>query len=105
MTTSVDYYNKNEQNPSKENRLPHWIFFRRFALNQYEMYRLMWDDDSIRSRFEKCYRDNLHSIWTETELFRAGNSEEQFINILRKNMQPVYDSARRQGYEVWNYKG
>lgn len=33
---------------------------------------------------------------------RKGNSREQFYNILQKNMQPVYDSARRQGYEVWN---
>ncbi len=24
------------------------------------------------------------------------------INILAKNMRPVYDSARRQGYEIWN---
>ena len=31
-----------------------------------------------------------------------GNSEEKFMNILHKNMQPVYDSARRQGYEIWN---
>lgn len=31
-----------------------------------------------------------------------GNSEEEFMNILQKNMQPVYDSARRQEYEVWN---
>jgi hypothetical protein len=23
------------------------------------------------------------------------------VNILSKNMQPVYDSARRQGYEIW----
>ena len=92
-------------NSSKSNRLPHWTFFNRFADNQYEMYRLMWDDEFVRSRFEKCYRDNLHSIWAETELFRAGNSEEQFVNILKKNMQPVYDSARRQGYEIWNFKG
>ena len=36
------------------------------------------------------------------ELYRKGNSEAEFMNILQKNMQPVYDSARRQGYEVWN---
>lgn len=24
-----------------------------------------------------------------------------FYGILEKNMRPVYDSARRQGYEVW----
>ena len=92
-------------NSSKNNRLPHWTFFKRFADNQYAMYRLMWNDEFVRNRFEKCYRDNIHSIWAETELFRAGNSEEQFINILKKNMQPVYDSARRQGYEIWNFKG
>ena len=36
------------------------------------------------------------------ELYRPGNSKEEFYNILQKNMQPVYDSARRQGYEIWN---
>ena len=45
---------------------------------------------------------NLHSLWAGQELYRKGNSEEEFMNILQKNMQPVYDSARRQGYEVWN---
>lgn len=52
--------------------------------------------------YEACYRDNLHSLWAGQELYRRGNSEEEFINILQKNMQPVYDSARRQGYEVWD---
>ena len=92
-------------NSSKSNRLPDWNFFKRFALNQYEMYCLMWNDDDVRSRFEKCYRDNIHSIWAEIELFKPGNSKDEFINILQKNMQPVYDSARRQGYEIWNFKG
>ena len=27
----------------------------------------------------------------------------RFYNILKKNMIPVYDSARRQGYEIWDY--
>ena len=26
----------------------------------------------------------------------------KFYGILKKNMQPLYDSARRQGYEIWN---
>lgn len=29
----------------------------------------------------------------------------QIYNILQKNMQPVYDFAIRQGYEIWNYQG
>lgn len=36
------------------------------------------------------------------ELYREGNNEVEFMNILQKNMQPVYDSARRQEYEVWD---
>lgn len=92
-------------NSSKNNRLPQWSHFNRFACNQYEMYRLMCENQIIRNRFEKCYHDNIHSLWAEMELFRPGNSKEEFVNILRKNMQPVYDSAKRQGYEIWNYKG
>lgn len=34
-------------------------------------------------------------------LLEKGNTEEEFYNILEKNMLPVYESARRQGYEVW----
>jgi hypothetical protein len=43
--------------------------------------------------YEKCYKDNLHSIWANQELYRKGNTQEVFFNILSKNMQPVYDSA------------
>lgn len=27
---------------------------------------------------------------------------DEFKCILDKNMHPVYDSARRQGYDIWN---
>ena len=77
-------------------------FFERFAENQYLMYGLIHEKQGIHKRFEACYRDNLHSIWAGQELYRKGNSKEEFFGILEKNMQPVYDSARRQGYEVWN---
>jgi hypothetical protein len=90
-------------NSSKSNRLPKWNpFFERFAGNQYLMYGLINENDHIRKLYESCYRDNLHSIWAGQELYRRGNTREEFYNILQKNMQPVYDSARRQGYEIWN---
>lgn len=89
-------------NSAKSNRLPKWEpFFGRFARNQYVMYGMIHEKDGIRKLYEDCYRDNLHSIWAGQELYRKGNSEEEFYNILQKNMRPVYDSARRQGYEVW----
>ncbi len=90
-------------NSSKSNRLPKWDpFFQRFADNQYLMYGFIYEKPEIHKLFEACFRDNLHSIWAGQELYRKGNTKEEFCRILEKNMQPVYDSARRQGYEVWN---
>ncbi|MCR5205687.1 MAG: HNH endonuclease [Lachnospiraceae bacterium] len=90
-------------NSSKSNKLPKWDpFFKEFAKNQYLMYNLMHEKAGIHKLFEGCYRDNLHSIWAGQELYRKGNTQEEFYNILAKNMQPIYDSARRQGYEIWN---
>jgi len=89
-------------NSSKSNRLPKWDpFFARFANNQFLMYRLIHEKEGIRKLFEACYRDNLHSIWAGQELYRVGNSKERFCKILEKNMRPTYDSAKRQGYEIW----
>lgn len=91
-------------NSAKSNRLPKWNpFFEVFAGNQYLMYEMINERPELHKRFEACYRDNLHSIWAGQELYRKGNSREVFYNILEKNMMPVYDSARRQGYEIWNY--
>ena len=90
-------------NSSKSNRLPKWDpFFARFAENQFLMYGYIHANTGIHKLFESCYRDNLHSIWAGQELYRRGNTREEFFGILEKNMQPVYDSAKRQGYEVWN---
>ena len=92
-------------NSSKNNKLPKWDpFFIVFAENQFGMYKLIHEKEELHKRFEACYRDNLHSIWASQELYRPGNTKEEFYNILQKNMQPVYDSARRQGYEIWNYQ-
>lgn len=91
-------------NSSKSNKLPKWNpFFNRFAANQYMLYETIHQKDGIYRLFEACYKDNLHSIWAGQELYRKGNSKEEFYNILLKNMRPVYDSARRQGYEIWEW--
>ena len=92
-------------NSSKSNRLPQWDpFFQRFSENQYILYQLIQEKPGIHKLYEGCWRDNLHSIWAGQELYRPGNSREVFDSILQKNMHPVYDSARRQGYEVWKIK-
>ena len=89
-------------NSSKSNRLPKWDpFFQQFSGNQYILYRMIQEKPDIHKLYEGCWRDNLHSIWAGQELYRPGNTRDVFTSILEKNMQPVYDSARRQGYEVW----
>ncbi len=90
-------------NSKKSNKLPQWdLFFGKFADNQYVLYELLYSKPGIHKLYEACYRDNLHSIWANQELYRKGNSSEEFHVILEKNMRPVYDSAKRQGYEIWN---
>ena len=89
-------------NSAKSNRLPQWNpFFKEFANNQFILYGMINEKEGIHKLFEACYKDNLHSIWAGQELYRKGNSKEEFYDILEKNMRPVYDSARRQGYEIW----
>lgn len=90
-------------NSSKSNKLPPWEpFFKVFANNQFLMYERISSSDDMHRLYEKCYKDNLHSIWANQELYIPGNTKEQFFNILEKNMRPVYDSARRQGYQMWD---
>ena len=92
-------------NSVKSNKLPEWEpFFYKFADNQFIMYEQINEKEGLRKLFEGCYRDNLHSIWAGQELYIPGNSKEVFCNILSKNMRPVYDSSKRQGYEIWDYK-
>ena len=90
-------------NSSKSNKLPPWEpFFKGFASNQFLMYERISSSDDMHRLYEKCYKDNLHSIWANQELYIPGNTKEQFFNILEKNMRPIYDSARRQGYQMWD---
>ena len=89
-------------NSVKSNRLPQWDpFFARFLENQFLLYEMIHEKPGIHKLYEGCWRDNLHSIWAGQELYRPGNTREEFNRILKKNMRPVYDSAKRQGYEVW----
>ena len=44
------------------------------------------------------YRLHIYSIWVN----KPNNSIEKLEKFLEKNMSPIYDSARRQGFELWN---
>ena len=89
-------------NSSKSNRLPVWDqYFRNYAENQFRMYETVFTDASVRSQFEKCRKDNLTSIWGAEELYIPNHNQTEFMNILEKNLRPVYDAAKQQGYGLW----
>lgn len=94
-----------ELNLAKSNKLPLWEnFFCRFAKNQFVLYKRVHSNEKIHMLYEKCFQDNLHSIWAIKELYLPGNNQQKFQEVLEKNMRPVYDSALRQGYEIWDYR-
>lgn len=91
------------QNMKKNKKLPVWEnYFGQFANNQFMMYEMIFEKPELLKLYKQCYKDNLHSIWAIQELYRKGNSADEFRNILDKNMHPIYDSARRQGYDIWD---
>ena len=91
------------QNMKKNKKLPVWEnYFGQFANNQFMMYEMIFEKPELLKLYKQCYKDNLHSIWAIQELYRKGNSADEFRNILDKNMHPVYHSARRQGYDIWD---
>ena len=57
--------------------------------------------DMLIRKFDKCRRNNLNSIWAIETLYIPGNSITQFMNILERNLKPIYETARMQGYEIW----
>ena len=91
-------------NSSKSNNLPSWdLFFAPFARNQFLMYEKVHASEQMYKLYVDCFKDNLHSIWASVELYKPGHKRDEFTTILEKNMRPVYDSAKRQGYRMWAY--
>ena len=65
----------------------------------------MWDLDETGPNSNLPDNTVLHmDRILEGDIMFHGNSKEEFYGILKKNMQPVYESAKRQGYEVWNMR-
>ena len=95
-------------NSSKNNKLPSWkTFFTPFSEYQFYLYELVFPknlsnrSEKLISKFEKCRRHNLNSIWAIESLYIPGHSETEFKNILKRNMKPIYDAAKMQGYDTW----
>ena len=90
-------------NSKKSDKLPKWDRdFKKFADVQYLLYQMIYTYEGLEKLFEACRRDNLVSIWAQEELYITGNSKEKFVKVLKNNLKPVYDSAKTQGYRIWD---
>ena len=91
---------------SKQYDVDHFIPWS-FVMND-ELWNLMPMDSSLNSsKSNKLSKwDPFFIVFAENQfgMYKLIHEKEEFYNILQKNMQPVYDSARRQGYEIWNYQ-
>lgn len=96
-------------NTSKNNRLPARRFLNSFVEYNYYLYRLLFDNDNddmakkLMEYFGRCENRHLNAAWAMDKLYIPGNSKEQFENILVENLGTVYDSAKLQEYEMWEY--
>lgn len=90
-------------NCSKSNKLPDWNeYFIPFASNQYLLYDYVFNQNIHVDKFKNCQRDNLIAIWANEELYVPNLDRPRFIEILDQHLKPIYDSARVQGYSIWN---
>ena len=96
------------KNSAKNNKLPEWdVFFKPFADYQFYLYDVVFpvkEENRISvivDRFEKCRRYNLNAVWASEKLYKAGNTELTFKNILEHNLKPIYEAAKLQGFETW----
>lgn len=61
------------------------------------------DFEELRQRSGREDRTHIGNHISDNALQQLHVTDLVFYNILQKNMQPVYDSARRKGYEIWNF--
>lgn len=91
-----------EMNRSKSDRLPDWDLFAPDMLDQqYRMYRTIVDakSDVLSEAFTKCRKTNLNAAWA-VQLYNPSNTEEQFKNLLDKNLHATYNDALYNGFQT-----
>ena len=60
-------------------KIPVWgDYFDRIANNQFITYEFIYENTALFKICQQCYKDNLHSIWAVQELYRKGNSLDEF---------------------------
>lgn len=91
----VDIYGKNPLAPTQ-------IAIDHLCKQEYQAYQIGNNDETIRKLFEKCKNFHINDERIRKGLYREGKTETEFSNELKDILLPVYESARKSGFnEEW----
>lgn len=90
-------------NSSKGNHLPMWsTYIDNLCKQEYQAYQIGNNDETIRKLFEECKNFHINDERIREGLYREGKTETEFSKELKDILFPVYESARKAGFnEGW----
>ncbi len=92
-------------NSSKSNKLPDWeIYFGRLIEQEYQAYLLMWEHEAVHKEFDKCAKEHINNEDIRYRVYRKGVGINEFSNVLKRIIFPVYQSAQNCGFSNWVYE-
>lgn len=90
-------------NSSKGNHLPDWDkYFMELVRIQYQLCGSVFENEHLRKSFESCKNHNLFAAWALEDLYSEKITFNQFSSVLEHHMEPIYEAAELQGYDIWN---
>ena len=91
-------------NSSKSNSLPMWsVYFQSLATMEYRAYELRSLYDEVEDEFQKIAPYHLNNLEIRNQLYAPGIDEDTFRERLSNVIEPVYESAKNQGFKEWIY--
>lgn len=93
-----------EINSSKSNSLPMWEpYFKELAKLEYRAYEMRTFYEVVNDEFQKIAPYHLNNPEIRNQLYADGIGEDDFRDRLRNVIEPVYESAKNQGFKEWKY--
>lgn len=92
-------------NSRKSNHLPDWdTYFDRLCDVEYMAYQMVWQNEQIHKRFDKCLDEHVNSDEVRRKLYREGLSREEHHDELSQIVLPSYNAAKNLGFDNWVLK-
>lgn len=92
-------------NSRKGNNLPNWdYFFPLLCAEEYKSYCAIWENEHIKTIFDKCEKEHVNSDEVREKLYSPGIGCEAFQKELSLIVKPSYQNAKNLGFAEWKYE-